>query len=121
MKMTLKQVGQVLMDSNIDAAKIAAKQDVGGVVLDRLVKAVKPKAPVMVRGYLEEPWGKLIVANAFAAAVVRWFPDNDKAVFAADAAVKAANRDLFTDFDLRGMLDDILDGIAVPAKTEGGE
>ena len=119
--MTLKEVTTVLAQSNIDAAKLAAKQDVGGIVLDRLVKAVQPKAPLLVRPYLGEPWGKLIIANAFAAAVIKWFPDNTKALFAADAAVKAANRDAFNEFDLRGMIDDILDGITVPTNTAGGE
>jgi hypothetical protein len=115
MKLTLKETLAVMKDVNVEAAKISAKQEIGGVINDRLIGLVQPRLPLMVRGYAETPLGKAALANLFAAAAVQFFADNDKVALAAEAAVYAAMQDLVQDFDFRGMINDLLDGIDLTA------
>ena len=96
-----------------DAAKVIA----GQAVLDQLTKLAKAKAPFGVKGYVDSPVGRIVLANALNLAVKQYMPTNAKAIAIADAAMSSAFITLGMSFDIPGMLDDLISGLPV---VEGG-
>ena len=111
MKLTINEAIDVIKDVNVEAAKVSAKQEIGGLINDRLIGYVTPKLPMMIRGYADTAIGKAVMANLFAITAVKYFGGNEKVAMAAEAAVYAATQDLVREIDLRGMVNDLLDGI----------
>ena len=104
-----------IMTKNVEAAKTVGKQDIGGVLNDRAVQIVKKslKGKYVIAGaYLDTEVGKAIVANVLAGTVVKFFPENEKAVLASEMMVEAAMRDLGNVVDLRGMVNDFIDSFS---------
>jgi hypothetical protein len=122
MGMGFNETIQVMKTVNTEAAKVAAKQEIGGMLNDRLIKIVQPKLPIMIRGYAETEIGKLALANAFAAAIVNFGYENDKLTLAAEAMTYAAMKDFVEGFNFREMVDEFLDGVdlsVLETKKEG--
>jgi len=109
-----KAVLSALMAANADATKTVTKQEIGGVLNDRIVaiiaKNLKGKGK-MAKKYLYTPWGKAVVANVFAGVVIKWFAAKPNAVAASTAMVDAAMRDLGNSVDVRGMVNQFIEAI----------
>jgi len=115
--MTVNEIACALGESNKEAFVVSTKQQVGTAVLQKLTKVVGPKAPLMVRGYIDTPVGRVILANILAAAAVKYFPNNGKLLYAAEAATFAAMDEVLREFDVQGIVSDILDGITIDVPT----
>ena len=113
MALDFKDTISVMKDVNVEAARIVAKQEVGGMLNDRLTKIVKPKLPFPVKAYADTEIGKLVLANTFAAALVHFGYTNEKLLLASEAMTYAAMKDFVESFDFRGIVDEFLDGVDV--------
>jgi hypothetical protein len=121
MAMNLKDVAGILVEGNKTAFKANASRRAGSMFNDRVVGAIAPKLPMMVRGYANEPWFKFIMANAVAGAIIKFGATNEKLVMLADAGVNAANDDFLGSFDFESVINDVIDGIDVSGLTKTGD
>lgn len=126
MSLTIKQTANAVLGQNKDSAKLAAQLTAGNVLNDRVVRLVKPQLPMLARGYADTELGKAVTANVAAAALIHFFPTNQKAVMAAEAMITAAMANFVASFDIEGTVNELLDGINLPDLTgatsaEGGE
>lgn len=113
MAITTKELAVAMLDANKGAFKANASRRAGAMFNDRVIGLIAPKLPMMVRGYKDEAWFKFIVANAVAAAVVKFGGTNDKLLMLADAGITAANDDFLGSFDFEGIINGVVDGIDV--------
>jgi len=112
--MNLKEVSQLILDGNQEAFKSNAKRRAGKMFNQRAIALIKPKLPMMVRGYAEEPLGEFVIANMIAAAIIKFGYTNDKLIFLADAGIQAASDDLLDSFNIEEMINELIDGIEMP-------
>jgi hypothetical protein len=118
MGMGFSETIQVMKAVNTEAAKVAAKIEVGGAANDQLAKIVTPKLPMLMRGYSETVYGKAAIANLFSAAIINYFPENEKACLLAEAMTYAAMHDMMSEFNLREMVDEFVNNFDVSSLTE---
>lgn len=116
MKTTLSAV----IAENKAAAINAGEMETGRLVVNRIVAVVKKRAPMMIKGYIDTPVGRIAVANLFATLVREYMPDNALAGRAADGAVKSAAYEVLRDIDIPAMIEEVLAGFkeAEPAAGE---
>lgn len=117
--MDLKQVSQLIINGNQEAFKQNAKRRAGKMFNERAVALIKPKLPLMVRGYAEEPIGEFVIANIIAAAIIKFGYTNEKLILLADAGIEAASDDLLGSFNIEAMVNELIDGIQLPNITLG--
>jgi len=118
MSMDLKTLANVLAEGNKTAFKANASRRAGQMFNERVVGAIAPKLPMMVRGYAQEPWFKFVMANAVAGAIIKFGNTNEKLMLLADAGVTAASDEFLGSFDLEGIINDAIDGIDVSGLTK---
>ncbi len=111
MTTSIKKTATATLTTNKDAALLAAKVAVGKAGNKVITKAIKPKLPLMARGYADGVVGSLVAANVAQIAVNQFMPDNRKAKIIADAMVQAAMLDLLGEIDIEGMMDSMLDKV----------
>ncbi len=118
MALTINNVVSVLKDGNVEAAKGSAKRRVGKSLNKKLIELVKPKLPITVRGYAEHPLGELLIANAFAGAIIKFGYTNDKVVIASECMVEAAADKAMDILNIDGILDELLGSVNFDILTE---
>jgi len=106
-------VGATVAD-NKEYIMAAAKNTAGDVVLDRLTKIAKDRAPMGTGGYVDTPIGQLALANALNMAIQQYAPNNAKAMVIADAVMSSAYIDAAKGLDVPGMIDELLAGVNIP-------
>jgi hypothetical protein len=108
MSKTLKEASQAVANSNFDAAKTAAVLSAASVANRQIAKLVASKAPLIMRGYVDTTFGKLILANIAAQGLLYARPNDPKINTIAEAMMVTAYQDVISDFDIDGMIDDFL-------------
>jgi hypothetical protein len=117
---SMSKVSQQL-EKNKSAALAAAKITAGKAINNKLMKLVKPKLPMMMRGYTDSPFAKVVLANATGLAIQQFLPDNKKANKAAELMLNAAALQMLESFDLEGMLDELLKGAKIEKVLDSDE
>ena len=114
-KMTnkLTQVAGNVVDVNKDALKLAAKLEVGKVATAQLKKVVKPKLPMMVRGYADSPLFDIVLANAVGVALREYASNNEKAQIVAEAMIQSAAVEMVSSFNINDMINEMLETIDI--------
>lgn len=107
---TMKTTISTILAENKAAAINAGEMETGRLVVNRIVAVVKKRAPVLIKGYIDTPVGRIAVANLFATLVREYLPDNALAGRAADGAVKSAAYEVLRDIDIPAMLEEVLAG-----------
>lgn len=108
MSKAFKEVSQAVSNANFDAAKTAAVLSAASIANRQIAKMVAAKAPLMVRGYVETTFGKLILANIAAQGLLYARPNDPKINTIAEAMMVTAYQDVISEFDIDGMIDDFL-------------
>jgi len=106
------------VNANTDAAKVAAAITAGRTINNVVTAKVVPKLPMLVKGYADTPLGRVVMANVIDFAVKQYMPTNRKANYASDAAMQAAMVDFLADFDIEGMLEDVLNSVTMPEEVK---
>lgn len=102
-----------LLAANKEAAKSAAYMEAGRMANDKAAQVLSKKAPLMVRGYVDTPVGKLVIANVAALALAQLRPNDRRAAKLTQAMQVQAYSELIRDFDIEAMLDDLLNNATV--------
>lgn len=112
--LTIKQTAGIMTGANKEAAILAAQITGGNLLNDRLAKMVIPQLPATARVFVNTAPGKALLANAFAAGLVHFLPENEKASMASGMMVQSAMLELAGTFNIEEMVDEFLDGIKLP-------
>lgn len=102
-----------VLAANKEAAKSAAYMEAGRMANDKAAQVLSKKAPLMVRGYVDTPVGKLVIANVAALALAQLRPNDRRAAKLTQAMQVQAYTELIRDFDIETMLDDLLNNATV--------
>ncbi len=97
-----------VIDDNKQLALSAAIFEAGRIANNKAASIFGKKMPVMVRGYVDTPIGKLAMANMVKMAVEQFKPDSEIAARLANGMVVAAYQELIQSFDIEGMLDELM-------------
>jgi hypothetical protein len=108
MSKTLKETSQAVANANFDAAKTAAVLSAAGIANRQIVKLAASKAPLMMRGYVDTAFGKLVLANIAAQGLMYARPNDARINTLAEAMMVTAYQDAIGEFDIDGMIDDFL-------------
>lgn len=105
---------QAIKDSNLSSAKLAAKLTLGKTANKSLAKVVKPKLPMMIRGYADHPLADVLIANLFSFAIKQKLPNNVKANYVAEAMLDAAMVSAADMLNIDEMVSDFIGGLKLP-------
>jgi len=107
-----------LVNTNKIAAQNAAYNEASRIALNQLTKIAAKNAPLMIRGYLETPFGKLVLANLAVAAVGQFRPNDTKLAKLAVAAVAQAYQEVYQTFDIEKVINEFVDNAAIKKVLE---
>lgn len=93
--------------TNKQAAVSAAVLETGRMANGAAIKLLKPRLPMVVRGYADTAFGKLALANATLMAVNQFRPESAALQRVANAMVVAAYQEVIQSFDIEGLLDSL--------------
>ena len=121
MSLTISELSAVMLDANKEAFKTSGKRRTGKIINDRLIGMIEPKLPMMVRGYANTELGRFVMANALAAAAVKFGDTQPKLLLAADMAVADAADQFLGSFNLEEIINELLDGVELPSTEPARE
>jgi hypothetical protein len=97
-----------IISSNKTAAISAAVIETGRMANNKALALIKPKLPMMARGYADTAFGKLAIANAVQMAASQFKPDSTMLARVANGMVVAAYQEVIQSFNIEDMLDDLM-------------
>ncbi|QEQ93478.1 hypothetical protein HWC65_gp049 [Salmonella phage 2-3] len=110
-----------IVAANKSAVVNAAKLEAGKIALTQITKVAAKKAPFMVKGYIDTPIGRVVIANLLSVAVDQYAPTNQKAKAVAGAAMEAAMLEMVQSFNIAEMIDEMVKGIDISTFTTNTE
>ncbi len=110
---SMSQVVQQLINTNTDCAVSAGFLEAGRIANNTVVKLASKHLPPMVRGYADTPIGKLVIANAAQFTAARLRPQDTRLQKLTKAMIVEAYQELYQEFDIEQMLDDMLDNSSI--------
>lgn len=102
-----------ILSTNKQAATSAAYLEAGRLANNAFSSFAKAKAPFMVKGYIDTPVGKLVLANIAVIAQRELRPNDDKLAKLTAAMATQAFLEIYQDFDIEGVLANLLDSAEV--------
>ncbi|QNI21433.1 hypothetical protein [Salmonella phage 8sent1748] len=119
-KNTMTKIANIVA-ANKSAAVNAAKLEAGKIALTQITKVAAKKAPFMIKGYIDTPIGRVVIANLLSVAVDQYAPTNAKAKAVAGAAMEAAMLEMVQSFNIAEMIDEMVKGIDISTFTQNAE
>ena len=119
-KNTMTKIANIVA-ANKSAAVNAAKLEAGKIALTQITKVAAKKAPFMIKGYIDTPIGRVVIANLLSVAVDQYAPTNQKAKAVAGAAMEAAMLEMVQSFNIAEMIDEMVKGIDISTFTTNTE
>ncbi|QQV89413.1 hypothetical protein vBSTyj51_145 [Salmonella phage vB STyj5-1] len=110
-----------IVAANKSAVVNAAKLEAGKIALTQITKVAAKKAPFMIKGYIDTPIGRVVIANLLSVAVDQYAPTNAKAKAVAGAAMEAAMLEMVQSFNIAEMIDEMVKGIDISTFTQNAE
>ncbi|QXV85226.1 hypothetical protein bas27_0187 [Escherichia phage TrudiGerster] len=117
---TMSKVTSIIA-ANKSAVVNAAKLEAGKIALTQITKVAAKKAPFMIKGYIDTPIGRVVIANLLSVAVDQYAPTNAKAKAVAGAAMEAAMLEMVQSFNIAEMIDEMVKGIDISTFTQNAE
>jgi len=109
----MKKIIEDVTAENIDAAKTAAILAAGNVANKQLAKLAASKSPMLVRGYIDTPIGKLVIANIVSQLVKQTRPTDAKLQALAEGMIVSAYQDVINTVDIDGLIEEFLGQTAI--------
>lgn len=103
---------------NKTAAKSAAFMEAGRIANNQVAKIAAKKLPVMIRGYADTPFGKLVIANAAIMAIEHLRPEDQRAKALARAMAVQAYQEAIQTLDIEGLLEELFSNKSVSRAME---
>lgn len=119
-KNTMTKIANIVA-ANKSAVVNAAKLEAGKIALTQITKVAAKKAPFMIKGYIDTPVGRVVIANLLSVAVDQYAPSNQKAKAVAGAAMEAAMLEMVQSFNIAEMIDEMVKGIDISTFTTNTE
>lgn len=119
-KNTMTKIANIVA-ANKSAVVNAAKLEAGKIALTQITKVAAKKAPFMIKGYIDTPIGRVVIANLLSVAVDQYAPSNQKAKAVASAAMEAAMLEMVQSFNIAEMIDEMVKGIDISTFTTNNE
>lgn len=119
-KNTMTKIANIVA-ANKSAVVNAAKLEAGKIALTQITKVAAKKAPFMIKGYIDTPIGRVVIANLLSVAVDQYAPTNQKAKAVASAAMEAAMLEMVQSFNIAEMIDEMVKGIDISTFTNNTE
>lgn len=119
-KNTMTKIANIVA-ANKSAVVNAAKLEAGKIALTQITKVAAKKAPFMIKGYIDTPIGRVVIANLLSIAVDQYAPSNQKAKAVAGAAMEAAMLEMVQSFNIAEMIDEMVKGIDISTCTTNTE
>ena len=110
-----------IVAANKSAVVNAAKLEAGKIALTQITKVAAKKAPFMIKGYIDTPIGRVVIANLLSVAIDQYAPNNAKAKAVAGAAMEAAMLEMVQSFNIAEMIDEMVKGIDISTFTQNAE
>lgn len=112
-----------IVANNKSVAVNAAYMEAGRIANNQVTKLVAAKAPLMVKGYVDTPVGKVVLANLTAMAVEQFRPTDVKLKKVSVAMMTQAYQELIQTVDIEGMLNELTssDGIKAALAAVAGQ
>ena len=107
-----------IKDKNLQAVKQAAKIEVGTAANLVLINKVRGQLPMMARGYADHPLFQVALANAVAAGIGQFMPDNKKANLVSEAMLEASMLSLVQSFNFVEMIEEMVNGVNLDKPVE---
>lgn len=104
-----------LVANNKAVAVNAAYMEAGRIANNQVTKLVAAKAPLKVKGYIDTPVGKVILANLTAMAVEQFRPTDVKLKKVSVAMMTQAYQELILTVDIEGMLNELTSSEGIKA------
>lgn len=96
-----------LIGNNKHYAVSGAYLEGGRIANNQIAKLLAKKAPMMVRGYIDTPIGKLVIANLAKMAIDHFRPEPALRELAG-AMMAKAYQEVLEDFDIEGMIEELV-------------
>lgn len=119
-KNTMTKIANIVA-ANKSAVVNDAKLEAGKIALTQITKVAAKKAPFMIKGYIDTPIGRVVIANLLSVAVDQYAPSNQKAKAVAGAAMEAAMLEMVQSFNIAEMIDEMVKGIDISTFTTNTE
>lgn len=119
-KNTMTKIANIVA-ANKSAVVNAAKLEAGKIALTQITKVAAKKAPFMIKGYIDTPIGRVVIANLLSVVVDQYAPTNQKAKAVAGAAMEAAMLEMVQSFNIAEMIDEMVKGIDISTFTNNTE
>ena len=104
-----------IVNANKAVAVTAAYMEAGRIANNQVTKLVTAKAPLMVKGYIDTPIGKVVVANLTNMAVEQFRPTDAKLKKVSAAMMTQAYQELIQTIDIEGMLNELTSSEGIKA------
>jgi hypothetical protein len=102
-----------MINNNKNLATSAAYFEAGRIANNQISKIVATKAPLMVKGYVDTPLGKLVVANIFALAVEQFRPNDVQLGKLRNAMITSAYQELIQTINIEGMFTELMENASI--------
>jgi hypothetical protein len=110
-----------VVSANKSAAITVAKIEAGRIGIKQVTSIITPAVPMLARGYLDTPAGRLVVANVFKFAVDSFAANNDKAVLVADAMLEGAMLEMLQSFNVEKLISEVLEKVDISKLVPSAE
>lgn len=107
--------GSRILSANKQAAQSAAYLEAGNIANNQLAKVAGKKLPLMLRGYADTPYGKLIIANIAQQLAAEFRPNNKQLQSLTAAMTVAAYSEVIKLVNIDGMIDELLESKDIKA------
>lgn len=104
-----------IVNANKTIAVTGAYMEAGRIANNQVTKIVAAKAPLMVKGYIDTPIGKVVLANLTMMAVDQFRPTDVKLKKVANAMGAVAYQELIQTIDIEGMLNELTSSEGIKA------
>lgn len=101
--------------TNLSAAKSAAFLEAGRIANKEVTKLTGKVLPIMVRGYADTPFGRLLTANVAVMAAAHFRPEDDKLQQLAEAMQVQAYQELLQTLEIDEFLESLLESPKIKA------
>ena len=115
--MTIQDVTSAMVDQNKTSFQASAKRRIGKLFNDKLVSLIKPKLPMMVKGYVDTEIGRYVLTNLFAAALIKFGYNHDKLILLAEAGIDDATDQFLGSFNIEEIINELIDGFDTTGLT----
>lgn len=110
-----------LVAANKSAAITAAKIEAGTIAVNRIITLIHPKVPMLMRGYLDTPVARVVVANLFNIGIQQYAPTNEKAALIGEAMMEGSMLEFLKSFKVEDYLDQVLAGVDISKLTASAD